>query len=202
MKLVIRGGSIATGFGVALGYVDILRSRLAPAGIEVVNSSRHGDTSFDGVSSFDVDIEPHWPDILVIHFGIDDAFSSVYRSEFKENLVIMVRRARLRSDPFIVLPTSHVFDNPRDMDAVHIYYRTIREVALDLACCLVPVHTAWAGVLADTGRANATLLQEDQRYPNEQGHAVYADILAGAIERLLGRGPMSVAPRKALSETK
>jgi len=200
MKLIVRGGSIAAGFGVAVGYVDILRTRLASACIEVINRSRHGDTSFDGVSTFDADIESHRPDMLVIHFGVEDAFSCVYRSEFKENLVIMVRRARLRSIPVILLSTSHIFDNRHEMNAVFMYYRTIREVALDLECRLMPLHIAWGGVLADTGLANAEFLQKDQRYPNERGHAVYADILAGALERLLQQGPTSAAPLDASSE--
>jgi lysophospholipase L1-like esterase len=180
-RLLIRGGSIAAGDGVARGYAEILRDLYAPRGVEVVNRSRPGETSFDGVETFARDVEPFRPDILVVHFGMDDAYSAVYRSEFKENLVRIVRLARERSPAKIYLTTSHTLDDPHEMEALHIYYRTIREVAVDLACEMVPVHTAWAGHLMDQGMPNASLLQADARLPNEKGHELYASILDGYL---------------------
>lgn len=185
MRILIRGGSIAAGVGVARGYAEILRDLYAPRGVEVVNRSNPAETSFEGVETFSRDIEPWRPDILVVHFGIDDAYSAVYRSEFKENLVRIVRLVRERFPARIFLPTSHTFDNPHEMEALNIYYRTIREVAVDLACELVPVHTAWAGYLADRGLANTALLQADVRLPNEKGHRLYASFLSSHLDRLL-----------------
>ena len=96
---------------------------------------------------FDEDIDVYAPDILMIHFGIDDAYQPVYRSEFKENLVQIVRLARKRFNPEIILLTSHPFDNQYEMEMIYIYYRVIREVAVDLSCDLIPVHAYWAGLL-------------------------------------------------------
>jgi len=185
MRVLIRGGSIAAGVGVSRGYADILRERYAPRGVEVVNRSRPGETSFDAVETFAADIEPHRPDILVVHFGIDDAFSSVYRSEFKENLVRIVRLARRRLSAAVVLPTSHPLPDPHERAAVDVYYRTIREVAADLACEMVPVHTAWAGYCTDRGPAGSAFLQADPRLPDEEGHGLYATFLAVRLDRLL-----------------
>ncbi len=188
-RILIRGGSIAAGVGVPRGYADILRERYAPLGVEVVNRSRPGETSFDAVETFAADIEPHRPDILVVHFGIDDAFSSVYRSEFKENLVCIVRLARRRLSAAVVLPTSHLLPDPYERAAVDVYYRTIREVAADLACEMVPVHTAWAGWLAEHGLAHSAFLQADTRLPDEEGHGRYAAFLAVRLDRLLWPAP-------------
>jgi hypothetical protein len=71
------------------------------------------------------------------------------------------------------------------MDAVNIYYRTIREVAADLGCKMIPMHTAWAGYLLEQGLANSALLQDDVRLPNEEGHALYAFVLNGYLDGLL-----------------
>ncbi len=185
MRILVRGGSIAAGVGVSRGYADILRERCEPKGVEVINRSRPGETSFDGVESFAQDIRLCVPDVLILHFGIDDAFCAVYRSEFKENLVRMIRFARANSRSAIFLPTSHTFDDPHEMDAVSIYYRTIREVAVDLACEMVPVHTAWAGYLLDHGLHNSSLLQTDVRLPNEKGHEFYASVLAAYLDLIL-----------------
>lgn len=183
MRILIRGGSIAAGAFASRGYVDILREHYEPRGVEIINRSRPGETSFAGVERFVEDIAPFLPDVLVLHFGIDDAFSAVYRSEFKENLVRIIRRARENSRPEIFLLTSHTFDDPYEMDAVNIYYRTIREVAADLACAMVPMHTAWAGYLLDHGLSNSALLQKDVRLPNAKGHEFYASVLIGYLDR-------------------
>lgn len=175
--ILIRGGSIPAGAGASRSYVHILGDIFARQGIEVLNRSRAGETSFDGVETFREDVEPFRPDLLVIHFGIDDAFSAVYRSEFKENLVRMTRMARLCSISRIFIPTSQPFENAFDMDSVGIFYRAIREVCADLDCGLIPVHTFWAGLIAEGGPPLSSLVQEDPRLPNEKGHELFAQAL-------------------------
>jgi len=186
-RVLVRGGSIAAGVGVSRGYVEIVRDVCRERGVDLINRSRPGENSFDGIGTFHEDIAPFRPELLVIHFGIDDAFFPVYRSEFKENLVRMVRLARELFDPLILMPTSHTFDNPYEMDAVDIYYRTIREVCQDLDCRMVAVHTWWAGYLLDKRLQTADLVQKDARLPNEKGHEVLAEAMVPALERAIDR---------------
>lgn len=187
MKILIRGGSIAAGCGVSRSYPRILEENFAVRGIKVINRSRPGETSFAGVETYRDDIAPERPDILMVHFGIDDAFSAVYRSEFKENLVRMIRLARSESSPRIFLPTSHLFEDRLEMEAAEIFYRAIREVCIDLDCVLVPVHTFWAGRLAEMGMMNSGLVQEDSRYPNEKGHEIFAEAIRRTLERYIDK---------------
>lgn len=175
MKLLIRGGSIAAGHGVMKSYVDILNESLLSKGVELINRSRFGDTSFDGIGTFNEDIDFLRPDILLIHFGVDDAFSYVYRSEFQENIVQIIRLARGRFNPYIFLATGHTFDNGNDMEAVNIFYRSLAIVASDLGCPLIPVHSYWAGYLKNHHLCFEELVQSDSRYPNERGHAIIAE---------------------------
>ena len=184
MKLLIRGGSIAAGFGVTKSYGDILTHSLAGKGIEVINRSRHQETSFDGIGTFQTDIANFRPDILLIQFGVDDAFGYVYRSEFQENIVQMIRLARLRFNPVIFLTTSHTFDNPYDMDAVNIFYKSLRIVATDLGYQFIPVHNYWADYLAEENICSKDLVQSDSRYPNERGHQVIAEIMMKYLGRI------------------
>ena len=178
MKLLIRGGSIAAGLGVIKSYADILTEFLLKKGIEVINRSRYRETSFDGIGTFIEDFANFGPDILLVQLGVDDAFGYVYRSEFQENLVQMIRLARLRFNPVIFLATSHTFDNPNDMDAVYIFYRSLKIVASDLNCTLIPVHSYWAGYLEEHNLcSNDLVLLSDSRYPNEHGHQVIADAM-------------------------
>ena len=127
-----QGSAFPAGMSISSGIT------MRRVGVELINRSNPKETSFEGIETFSRDIEPFRPDILILHFGIDDAFSAVYRSEFKENLVHIVRLARASFRPEIFLLTSHTFDNPHEMDAANIYYRTIREVAVDLGCKIDP----------------------------------------------------------------
>ena len=185
LKLLIRGGSIAAGCGVTRNYVERLRERFRHRPVEIINRSRPGETSFDGVDSLDNDIAVHRPDMLLLHFGIDDAYGCVYRSEFKENLVRMVRLAQERLNPAVLLATSHPFENIHDMEAVGLYYRTLREVALDLGCRLIPVHTHWAGCLQESRLPHAAFVQADVRLPNGRGHQLLADIVGAHLDAML-----------------
>jgi lysophospholipase L1-like esterase len=184
MKPLIRGGSIAAGHGVIKSYVDILTDSLLKQGIEVINRSRYRETTFDGIGTFNEDIANFQPDILLVQFGVDDAFQYVYRSEFQENLVQMIRLARLRFNPVIFLATSHTFDNPNDMDAVNIFYRSLRIVASDLGCELIPVHSYWAGYLEEHNLCSKDLVLSDSRYPNERGHQVIAEAILTWLNKI------------------
>lgn len=185
MKLLIRGGSIAAGHGVENSYANVLAQILRPQGIDLINRSRYKDTSFEGIETFSQDIACFKPDLLLIHFGVDDAFQYVYRSEFQENIVRMIRLARQNFNPRIFLATSHPFDNPNDMDAVDIFYRSLRIVASDLKCDLIPVHRYWAGYLEEHGLSSKDLVQPDSRYPNERGHEVIALSMIRALSKVL-----------------
>ena len=127
------------------------------------------------------------PDVLILHFGIDDAFFPVYRSEFKENLVQTVRLARHVCDPYVMILTSQPFEDPYDMDAVNIYYRTIREVCVDLECEMVPVHTWWQGIMMDRGLRTSDFVLKDTRLPNGRGHEIFASCLEGRIEKIISK---------------
>jgi hypothetical protein len=177
MRILIRGGSIAAGHGVLKGYPDILKEKLSTSGIELINRSRYRETSFEGVWTFEEDIEPFRPDILLLNFGIDDAFRPVYRSEFQENHVQIIRRARKLFNPRIVLATSHTFDDPYEMEAVNIYYRSLRIVAKDLLCDLIPIDSLWAGFICEKVMKSSELCLADTRYPNERGHELFADFI-------------------------
>ncbi len=183
VKILIRGGSIAYGYSVNRNYVDHLRDRLP--GVEIINNSRYRDTSFQGVWTFDEDIDAYNHDALILHFGVDDAYHPVYRSEFRENLVTIIRKARKNHGSQILLLTSHPFERPYDMNDVSIYYRAIREIAGDLQCGMIPVHLYWIGAIEEKGSKLSEYLQVDQRYPNEEGHRLYADAIEIGIRRII-----------------
>jgi len=185
MILLVRGGSVSAGHGVSSGWVHIVGTVLQKRGIHVINRSRYGETSFDGIGTYETDIAPFRPQVLVVQFAVDDAFQAVYRSEFQENLVRMVKLTRLRFNPAIFLATSHAFDNPYDMDAVNLFYRSLQIVASDLGCGYIPLHHHWTDYLVRNGLRSSDLTQNDIRYPNERGHEVLAKAAASWLDAVL-----------------
>lgn len=183
-RLLIRGGGIAAGVGTTVSYASMISWELAKDGIEVVNRSRKGETSFDALRTYLDDIEPLRPDMLLLHFGVDDMYHPVYRSEFKENLVQLIRLARERFDPRILLLTSQTFSEPSVMDAASIYYRAIREVSMDLRCGYIPVHLWWMSYPASGSGDAGALFDECETYPNERGHGIIASAVVQKIRRL------------------
>jgi hypothetical protein len=184
-RLLIRGGSIAAGCGVARGYADSIRDWCSERGMEFINCSRPGENSFDAVRSFPDDIALFKPDILIIHFGLDDAFGCVYKSEFKENLVQLVRRSRERYQPAIIMLTSQSFERLYYMQPSYFYYQIIRDVCGDLGCELVTVHAQWNQLVMEKGLAHSDLVQENVLYPNERGHEIFAEALIQRLERMV-----------------
>ena len=99
--------------------------------------------------------------------------------------VQMIRLARERFNPIVVLATSQTFDDPYDMDAVSIYYGSLRIVSRDLGCEFAPVHHHWAGYLRENCLKSEDLVLSDPRYPNEKGHEVIADAIVPALRSAL-----------------
>ncbi len=182
-KIVIRGSSIALGFNSTVSYVDILRDHLS-GNHTIINISNMCDSSFQGVWHFE-EVLSHKPDIIIIHFGMEDIFRPVYKSEFKENLVRMVQKARSVSIEKIIFPTLHIIDDQNLLEAFEIYTRLIREVAFDLYCHLATVHLEWMNYCYVTGNPVTTLLSYDPCYPNERGHALIASSIKKKLLPLL-----------------
>jgi lysophospholipase L1-like esterase len=182
--IVIRGGSLPAGHFVSQSYVDILKNDTLLHHHNIINISKKGDSSFEGVWQFD-SVLLHKPDILILHFGMDDIYRPVYRSEFKENLVRMVQKSREAFIQHIILPTLHLVRNRFDMDAVDVFTRTVREVALDMDCLLATVHIEWINYLYETGTTIDSLLTIDDRYPNEQGHRLIAEAIKKKLIHVL-----------------
>lgn len=187
MRLLVRGGSIPAAWGVKKGYVDILSASGLFKSFEIINRSRYKETSFDAVRTFDTDIAPFTPKLLLLQFGVDDAFAGVYRSEFQENLVQLIRRARFLFNPIIFLATAQTFDDPHEMEAVNIYYRSLKVIATELSCHLIPVHLYWASYLTERGLKAKDLTLQDGRYLSQPGHFVMAEIIRRWLVSLLGK---------------
>lgn len=185
MILLIRGGGIAAGTFAQFPYWKHLSQKLKQQNITVVNRSRDRDTTFHACWTFEEDIDPYKPEMILFHFAIDDIYRPVYKSEFKENLVQLVRLCRLRYNSCIFLATSHPFTNENEMQTALWYYSIIRDVAFDLHCHYIPIHYLIGDELLQNKLTLKDILLDDERYINDMGHMLYYNILIKKIQSVL-----------------
>lgn len=181
---MIRGSGVACGTGVEKSYFDIVKDRFDSIHFDLIRIAKFKDTSFDIIRTYSSDIKRIKPDIVFVHIGLEDAFFPVYRSEFKENLVQFVRLCVNDAIQNICLMTSHPLNDIYEMETMEIYNRTVREVALDLQCKLLPVHLIWYGFMDENKIRLSDLLLLDSRYPNQKGHELFADIIINEINKI------------------
>lgn len=184
VSVLIKGGSIPAGTDAVKGYTGILYERFKTSGLRILNGSASGATTFDGIVELTEEFDENSPGILVLHYGIDDMYRPVYRSEFKENLVQMCRRGHERGIT-ILLPTFQTFKKNGEAQAAEIYYRTVREVAMDLSCVYIPVHIIWDSIILERGLNRRQLVQDDCRYLTDEGQVLMAEIIGNRLEKLI-----------------
>ena len=185
MDILFRGGSPLAERAHVQTFAGLVASDPAFIGHNVYTVAGYGHTTFDLIWDFDEEIQPVEPGLLVLQFGVDDMYRPVYRSEFKENLVQAIRRARLRFNPTILLCTTHLLRTAYENDAAGIYNRTTREVATDLGCHYVSLHLVWMNHLHQKGITVDDLLEDDSRFPSQAGHMVTADTIKTRIQQLI-----------------
>jgi len=169
-------------------FADLVATDQSFSGHNIYTIAGYGHTTFDLIWDFDEEIGSLCPDILILQFGVDDMFRPVYRSEFKENLVQTIRRARVRFSPEIILCTTHLFRTRYENDASEIYNRTTREVAADLECHYIPIHLLWMNHIYEKGVDVDDLLETDSRYPSQAGHNITA---AAVMKKIIGTSIIS-----------
>ncbi|MFO7570244.1 MAG: hypothetical protein R6W75_10645, partial [Smithellaceae bacterium] len=69
------------------------------------------------------------------------------------------------------------------------FYRSLRIVADDLECELIPIDTRWAGYLQDHHLQSWDLVLPDARYPNDKGHQVVAKSVMSSLNRIIEHLP-------------
>lgn len=96
--LLVVGDSLSAAYGMdpARGWVALLESRLAAAGLprRVVNASISGDTTRGGLSRLPAALERHRPGVVIVALGGNDGLRGVPVEETERNLAAMIEAAR------------------------------------------------------------------------------------------------------------
>lgn len=208
MKIVCFGDSI-TESGVG-GWTDWLQQQLGEAHV-VVNSGIGANTTMHALDRFDSDVAVHNPDIVVIEFGINDAYVYVHQGisrqsvgEYERNLREIIRLTRRHgAQPVLVinhLPvtngTVHEQGNGQPIEKnMEPYNATVSALADEVG---IPTVDFPASV---TEEERAAMLEADGIHLSEGGQEQYGRIilkgLLPVIEQL--RSGVDTTPSLATS---
>ncbi len=159
MKVVCFGNSLTYGYLVNKGYIDFLRDYFPET--DFVNSGIPGDTAYDGLMRIDYSVLRHNPDLTIIEFGVNDAFSGFTVNAFKNNLQEIINK--IQGIKILMVPHRLFYDT--DYKIVKPFYDTIKSIAIENNLSYIDISKH---ILTENE------LLSDMLHPNENGYKIYA----------------------------
>lgn len=159
MKVVCFGNSLTYGYLVNRGYIDYLKEYFPDT--EFVNSGIPGDTAYDGLMRIDYSVLRHNPDLTIIEFGVNDAFSGFSVNAFKNNMILILEK--IQGIKILMIPHRLYYDT--DHKIVKPYYDAIKNIAIENNLPYIDV---------SKHKLSEKELLSDMLHPNEKGYKIYA----------------------------
>lgn len=171
-------------------FVVGLRERYPTAAIRPLHAAQGGSTTEAANNLWEDVIAPTRPDLLIIAYGLNDAFSSiggeplVAPTRYKEILRALVRRAKeIEAEVILVSPMQ---PNPwlkcRMAQRIPQYGDMLRELADEESVAFADVYSEWMRQGA-SGIPPFSQLHNWINHPGPDAHAVYSNTLLGFFER-------------------
>jgi acyl-CoA thioesterase I len=143
-----------------------------------LNAGHGGDTTYQGINRFKQDVLSHHPKIITIGFGLNDPSNGIPLSEFKANILSMIRMAGKRRVILLTpnpRPSDYLGETKEQLNAkLYPYVLTLRYIAKRKKVQLVDVYQTFAELSL---RANLLAYFADIIHPNALGHKIIANIL-------------------------
>ena len=150
------------------------------APVQVLNWSKGGRTSADGVALVEEAARACLPDLTIVGFGVNDqkpiesrlrrkgsGSAAVPPEDYRSNIRQIVFALQRRSGSDVALVSPCRLPGLRDCDP---YRDVLEELSRELGCVLADVTRAWP-------HDDAALIADDGVHPNDAGHALYARVL-------------------------
>ena len=168
IKIVGFGNSLTFGYLVNKGYLDFLNEKLR-SNIKIINSGVPGDTIIDGYERIEYSVIKYSPDITIIEFCLNDAFSNISIEKF-ENYYLSVL-SKIGNSKIIMIP--HALYEVIDIKTVKPYYDKLFQISKKLSLPLINVSKY---------KFTRKELLSDMLHPNESGYRIYADEAYAVLE--------------------
>lgn len=179
-SVLIWGDSLSAAYGmdVQQGWVALMRQRLEPQGIAVVNGSISGETTLGGLTRLPRALEKHQPNLVVLELGANDGLRGLSVAKMRENLQAMIDLSR-GAGAEVLLLGMHIPPNYGLQ-----YARQFAEVFEELEAIngIERVPFFLEGVSEDR-----SLMQFDNLHPNEKAQPIILENVWPSLSPLIER---------------
>jgi lysophospholipase L1-like esterase len=187
IKIVAFGDSITAGGEASKPelifwqrWTDSVQRKYPGSKITAVNGATGGDTSVQGLERLQNKVLAEKPDLVLIAFGMNDHnIGGPSISQFEQNLNQMIARIRKETGAEIILVSTFP-PNPKWHYGTHRmgeYAEATARVAQSAACAHADVFNNWQIIAAH--KKPEDLLANNINHPNDFGHWIYYQVLAG-----------------------
>jgi acyl-CoA thioesterase I len=179
-RLVGLGDSLTYGYMVGRGYFDQLLGRLAtryPAGrVEPVNQGVCGATAEDGARRLSYGMRGGTTDMLLVQFGLNDAYMGIHAKAFQDMVARIIERARAEVPELeIILVPPPPLDDAREQRLAAPFTAAMEALTSPPEVRIADVAASWR---AEAGEA---LFLVDGVHPTEAGYACMAEAVFKAM---------------------
>jgi acyl-CoA thioesterase I len=172
------GDSLTYGWMTERGFLDYLKVMLnkkyPDTSFKILNRGIPGDTARDGLRRLDSDIIRFRPDLVMIQFALNDAYTDYTPQNFRENINVIISKLKEKTSSELALLTSVALLNPHENIMAEKYYAQIYELGSKYSIPVASVHEHWKKRISE-GVIHSTLVQSDGIHPTEKGYLLMAE---------------------------
>lgn len=178
VKIAALGDSLTYGWMTQHGYLDFLKQMLNKkypgSNFSILNRGIPGDTAKDGLRRVESDVIRLSPDLVLVQFALNDAYTDFSPEDFQRNIESIVLKIKEKTSADIVLLTSVALLNPDENRIARMFYGKLHECGERHNIPVVSVDEYWENKIA-SGIKHSSLVQTDGIHPNEKGYELMAE---------------------------
>lgn len=180
LTIVAFGDSLTYGWDVPMGYLKylniMLKTKYPDHSFSIINSGIPGNTAAHGLDRIKKDVIDRKPDIVLIQFGINDAFMNIHMTDFSQNILSIAKIIKDETKGIPVVVTSTFTNDSLLNKEIACYYYTMSECSQRINLPIAMVHEYWAKRTNKTEDVDKMLLP-DGVHPTLKGHELMAEAI-------------------------
>ncbi len=177
LKIVALGDSLSYGWMVEKGYLAFLKEKLMvkyPRSlVSISNRGLPGDTARGGLHRLQEHVLDARPDLVLVQFALNDAFSGYSIEEFQSNILGIIDGIKSSTSAEILLMTSSALEGS-DQAIAEQYYDSLKQIAAKKSVPIACVHEYWQEKIRG-GVPFDSLVQYDRVHPTVDGYRLMAE---------------------------
>jgi acyl-CoA thioesterase-1 len=179
LTIAALGDSLTYGWMVEKGYLDFLKemllSKFSGCVLKIINRGIPGDTADGGLRRLQKHIISVNPDLTLVQFALNDAYSGYPLDEFENNITAIIEGTKNHTSSEIILTTSSSLEGV-EQKFTYRYYDCLKNIAEKENVPIALVHEYWEKKISE-GMPFSLLVQEDRVHPTVEGYRLMAEAI-------------------------